>query len=155
MRLRNLIIAIALTAPLWAQTTNSPTTGTYACAKLAGLICTKWVINTPPPPGPPGPAGQPGTTGPMGPQGPQGPQGLQGATGSDGAPGAEGPQGIPGTQGITGPIGPIGPPGPMLPGLTVSSDGKTLTWAGQFVIDNGGTMYVCTPSQGQMTCIAP
>lgn len=140
MRLRNLIIAIALTAPMWAQTTNSPTTGTYVCAHLTGIVCTKWSVYNPPAAGPPGPAGQPGTTGAMGPQGPQGPQGPAGVAGQNGAAGAQGqqgPQGVAGANGAAGAQGPQGIPGPMIPGLTVS--GNVLMWNGTFQTTSSGS----------------
>src|ERR1700722_127832 len=49
-----------------------------------------------------------------------------------------GPQGPAGVPGATGPIGPQGMPGPLIKGLTVSTDGLTLTWNGTFVTTGAG-----------------
>ena len=149
MRLRiALIAAIVLLPPFVFGQTQ------YVQVCSFGAVTPKctWVtlasIQIPGPPGaagPQGPAGVPGPSGPAGQtgaSGPQGPQGLQGANGADGLPG---PQGATGPQGI---------PGPQIPGLTVSPDGKTLTWNGTFVIQNGGKMYLCTPQPGAFTCVA-
>lgn len=173
MRLR--ILAFVLFA---ASLATAQSVGTvYVCAQPQGNQCRMWVKFTPQPgpqgpagpagpsgpqgqPGPAGIAGSPGPVGPVGPQGPQGVAGLTGPQGPAGADGQPGADGAPGPQGVAGPIGPTGPQGPkgdpgQLPnGLTVSADGKTLTWNGAFVIQNGGTMYNCTPQQGAMTCTA-
>jgi hypothetical protein len=49
-----------------------------------------------------------------------------------------GPQGPAGVPGATGPSGPQGVPGPLIKGLTVSTDGLTLTWNGTFVTTGAG-----------------
>ena len=41
-------------------------------------------------------------------------------------------------QGPPGPMGPQGVPGPLIKGLTVSTDGLTLTWNGTFVTTGAG-----------------
>ena len=61
--------------------------------------------------------------------------------------------GIP--QGNVGLTGATGPAGPMIPGLSVS--GKSLIWGDgttgwAWVINSGGTMYICTPQPGAFPC---
>lgn len=173
MRLRIAIIALVIFAPLIApaQTSASgPPLYVQACTLVSTPPKCQWIllsslVGPTGPAGPQGPAGSPGPIGPTGPAGlpgSMGPQGPQGIAGNDGAPGAEGPQGIQGVAGPVGPPGPTGPQGtpgpagPMIPGLTLSSDGKTLTWDGTFIIDNGGTMYNCSPGNGVLECnVAP
>ena len=148
MRLRNAIIALMLTAPLWAQssatcTSQSPCICVYTISAGGGackLVPIASVLI-------PGPQGQPGASGAPGPMGPTGPQGVQGPAGQDGAqgpqgvaglPGPAGPQGVAGQNGADGAQGPVGPPGPMIPGLSVSADGITLTWNGIFKTSSSG-----------------
>ena len=176
MSLRSIIIALALgMAPLCAQSTSP--TSLFVCSVPQGTQCRVWVkfIPQPGPPGPQGPqgpagpqgvAGSAGSAGPMGPPGPQGAAGPQGAVGPQGVQGAQGPQGdqgpagADGATGATGPQGPAGiqgPPGPAIPGL--SATGKTLTWGDgtpgwSWIINSGGTMYNCTPTQGAFQCAA-
>jgi len=143
MRLQLAILALATSVA--AQTAVTPTQTQYiqVCTNVGQpkMTCNFVPLSTIQIPGPPGPAGQSGATGPAGPQGP---------AGQNGATGAQGPQGIMGPVGATGPIGepgaqgPTGPPGPQIPGLTVSSDGLTLTWNGIFKTTASG------PGQLQM-----
>lgn len=142
MRLLILSCVILTSALCPAQTQcNTPIpptcTQTAPCTPVywhsASINTCRWVFSS-------------GGQGPQGPPGPQGPAGATGPQGSTGATGAQGPQGTAGQQ------GPQGIPGPMIPGLT--ANGNVLTWNGTFVIQNGGTMYVCTPQAGAFPCVA-
>jgi hypothetical protein len=137
MRLRILAFVLFAAALGSAQSATTPVQYIQVCTNVGQpkMTCNFVPLSTIQIPGPPGPAGQAGAVGPMGPVGPQGPAGAAGQNGQPGAPGPQGPQGV---------AGPVGPPGPQIPGLTVSSDGLTLTWNGIFKTTASG------PGQLQM-----
>ncbi len=161
MSLRAIVAALILTAVAAAQSTGT----VYVCSQPAGNQCKAWVKFTPVagpqgpagPSGPQGVAGPQGVTGTIGQQGPVGPQGPQGVAGVQGPAGVDGQNGADGATGATGPQGQQGPPGQLPNGLTAV--GKVLTWgdgtAGwQWIINSGGTMYICTPQPGAFSCAA-
>jgi hypothetical protein len=145
MRLHRAIATLALLLPTLAVAQTSQQYVQVCTFASTTPKCSYMPLSTIQIPGPPG------ATGPAGPAGVPGPSGSVGATG---------PQGVAGVAGAPGPAGPQGqqgPPGQLPPGLAFS--GKTMTWGDgttgwQFIINSGGTMYLCTPQPGAFTCVA-
>lgn len=148
------VAAIVLLPPfVFSQSVSSSCTTVSPCIQVctgggSAMKCSFVPLSTIQIPGPPGATG---------PQGPAGVPGPAGPAGSVGATGPQGPVGANGNDGAPGPAGPQGPPGQLPTGLTIH--GKTLTWGDgttgwSWVINSGGTMYVCTPQPGGFTCVA-
>ena len=155
------IAAIVLLPPfVFSQSVSSSCTTVSPCIQVctgggSAMQCSFVPLSTIQIPGPPGATGP---QGPAGVSGPTGPAGSVGATGPQGPVGATGANGNDGAPGATGPQGPQGPPGQLPTGLPLFT-AKTLTWGDgttgwSWVINSGGTMYVCTPQPGGFTCVA-